>query len=458
MICEQEEAVATKRDKRPPFFLFPPALLICFSLAGSSFAQWPPARQLDPQRLSRAGLQTVSGDHLTLVTDLPIDDEIGRLPAVFDAAVPLWGARFGVAQPDLAEWRVQAYLIGDRAKFAAAGLMPHASQDFPYGLSMGHELWLHRQDIPYYTRHLLLHEGTHSFMATRLGGCGPGWYMEGVAELLGQHAWEADSQKLALGVMLPEGHDARSLGRVGLLKQAYEAKRALSIPSVMQIDNSRTLKNGSYAWVWALSKLLDTHPRYQQRFRSLHQHVLDSDFNDRFRSLYRKDFSDLSTEWRLLIATLQYGHDISREAIDFERGNPLASTATSTIAANRGWQSTGVLVEQGKRYTIEATGRFTIAVEPDGKAIESEAGGVTIDYHAGRPLGMLLAAIDARGAAGQKVSPNAKSGFLRPAELGRANRFTAPYSGTLYLRVNDSPAELDDNAGELRVTIARESP
>ena len=50
---------------------------------------------------------------------------------------------------------------------------------------MGAELWLHDQPTAYYRRHLLLHEGTHVFMASFLGGCGPGWYMEGTAELFG---------------------------------------------------------------------------------------------------------------------------------------------------------------------------------------------------------------------------------------------------------------------------------
>ena len=52
---------------------------------------------------------------------------------------------------------------------------------------MGREFWLFDQPTDYYVRHLLLHEGTHVFMVSFLGGCGPGWYMEGTAELLGTH-------------------------------------------------------------------------------------------------------------------------------------------------------------------------------------------------------------------------------------------------------------------------------
>ncbi len=411
------------------------------------------AAALDQDLLQRHGLRTVEGQHATLVTDLPSSPEIDSLPKLIDAAVPIWEQRFGLRPGAAADWRVQAYLVTDREKLMAARLMPEKSREFQYGLSLGHELWLYDQETDYYRRHLLLHEGTHSFMATNLGGCGPGWYMEGMAELLGAHTWDPATGKLELAVMLPEGHDARALGRVGLLQTAYESKRALSVPAVMAIDNSRVLANESYAWVWALSKLLDTHPRYQERFRKLPKLVLRADFNDRLRKAYAKDWSDLQTEWRVMIATLQYGHDIPREAIDFQPGEPLTTPVTATIGADRGWQSTGVLVEAGQTYQVDATGRFTIAREPDGRAVLSEAGGVTLDYHAGSPLGMLLAAVDDRELSNEKRVGIGPGSFIEPAQLGLARTFTPNRSGTLYLRVNNSPAELADNEGELRVRV-----
>ena len=80
-----------------------------------------------------------------------------------------------------------------------------------------------------------------------------------------------------------------------------------------------------------------------------------------------------------------------------------------------------------------------------------EPGGVTIRYYRGRPLGMLLGAVraDTPGATG----PN---GLLKPLPLGLDTTLTAPRDGTLYLRINDSPGELADNAGSLAVEIARE--
>ena len=74
---------------------------------------------------------------------------------------------------------------------------------------------------------------------------------------------------------------------------------------------------------------------------------------------------------------------------------------------------------------------------------------MTIEYHDGRPLGMLLGAI----------VPSRRSGGamrLLPSRwrLDWAARFTPEASGTLYLRVNDSAARLGDNRGTLTIRIA----
>ena len=92
------------------------------------------------------------------------------------------------------DWQVRAFLIGDRKTFDKLGVMPAGDDKFVHGLSMGSDLWLYDQPTAYYRRHLLLHEGTHAFMAKFLGGCGPGWYMEGTAELFGTHRMERDER------------------------------------------------------------------------------------------------------------------------------------------------------------------------------------------------------------------------------------------------------------------------
>lgn len=406
-------------------------------VACAAQAAWPEPRPINERRLKRAGIRAVKSERCTLVTDLPIDDEVDALPRVIDLATAHWAERFGV---EPAGWRVRLYLIDDRDRFAAAGLMPR-TRDFADGLALGYEAWVAEQPSPYYRRALVLHEATHSYMMTRLGGCGPGWHMEGVAELCGGHAWEAATETLALGVLPASREDTPYWGRVKLIRDGPPTP----IAAVLKIDNRAALPTSEYAAAWALAYFLDNHPAYRERFRSLAKRVTLADFNARFRALYADDRARLQREWRLFASTLVYGHDVSREAIVFDDGLPTERSRSITgceIRADRGWQSTGVRVEAGNRYRIAATGRFVIARDADGTPWPCEAGGVTLRYHGGRPLGELLAVVD--------DGPDA---FTRPKPVGLAESFEASTTGTLYLRVNDSPAELSENEEALRVRI-----
>ncbi len=81
---------------------------------------------------------------------------------------------------------------------------------------------------------------------------------------------------------------------------------------------------------------------------------------------------------------------------------------------------------------------------------ESEPGGVTIRYYRGKPLGILLAAVR-----DDKASATAATGLIKPIVVGLETTLVAPRSGTLYLRINDAPGSLEDNAGTIAVEIAR---
>jgi hypothetical protein len=92
-------------------------------------------------------------------------------------------------------------------------------------------------------------------------------------------------------------------------------------------------------------------------------------------------------------------------------------------------------VEAGKMYTIAASGRFEVAQQP--RPWPCEAGGVTIRYHAGRPLGLLLASVDL--------------GEAQP--VGAGVTITPAASGTLYFKINEAASGLGDNRGAVSVTI-----
>ena len=412
-------------------------------------------RSVDESRAAAAGIRKLTGRHITIYTDLAADQHVNQLTNVFDTAVPQWAEFFSVDLENTRNWKVVAYIIKDRVPFDALGLMPVGNDGFRHGFALGGEIWLYEQPSAYYRRHLLLHEGTHAFMVAALGRCGPGWFMEGMAELLATHNWDDKNHILVMRHMPRSKAEVPMLGRIKLLQDAYRENRAQTIPAVFAIDNMRPLENESYAWSWALARFLDDHPRYRRRFRSLLESVHDPEFNQQCRKLYADDWSDLSLEWEQFIASVDHAHDVARMAIDFQPGERLPRTGhTTQVSVDRGWQSSGVHLTADQSYEISARGRFQIVQEEDARIWWCEPGGVTIEYHAGRPLGMLLGAIDARSA-GSRQTNHPTDQWHGPIPLGLRQVLTPPAEGTLYLRINDSPGRLHDNVGQITVTVKK---
>ena len=155
-------------------------------------------------------------------------------------------------------------------------------------------------------------------------------------------------------------------------------------------------------------------------------------------------------DWQLFVANLDYGYDFQRMDVDFAAGKPLPTGgAQVAVAADRGWQSSGVRLEAGKKYRLRASGRYQVAQDPH--VWWCEPGGVTIRYYHGQPLGILLAAVR-----GDEAKPQAPSGLLKPIVVGLETTLQPQQAGTLYLRINDSAGSLDDNRGSLEVEITRE--
>ena len=147
-------------------------------------------------RLEAHNIRSEVSDHLWLMTDINGEEQVDDLNQVFDAAVPHWCEYFGIDVRKAAKWRMRGMVIADRERFVDAGLFPDSLPEFPTGYQLGHEMWIYLQPGDYYTRHLLLHEGTHAFMQWFLDGVGAPWYSEGMAELLGLHSWQQGTLKM----------------------------------------------------------------------------------------------------------------------------------------------------------------------------------------------------------------------------------------------------------------------
>jgi hypothetical protein len=417
------------------------ATTLSLGVARVHAADAPPPREVDVQRAAAAGIRELPGRHVRIFTDLPSSPAVDQLPTVFDAAIPLWAKYFGLADNSV-RGKFVGFLVSDREKFAALGLLPEENRDFVNGYARNREFWLVEQPSDYYRRHLLLHEGTHAFMQTQFGGAGPGWYMEGMAELLGTHRWQHG--ELSLGVMPASKEDVPMWGRVKIIRDAVKAGKPWPIEAVLEVDNRRQLDTEHYAWTWALAAMFDGTPAFQEEFRALKQHVADPDFNEKFKAALGGKWGLVNQQWAAFVAQLDYGYDVERMAIALQ---PAAKRSASevSIAANRGWQATGWKLDAGKTYRIIARGQFQIA--NDSEPWPCEPNGVTIEYHDGYPLGALLGAI-----ASSKPSEGDPS-FAKPMLIGSEAIIQPKSDGVLCLRVNDSPAKLGDNAGTVEVTL-----
>jgi len=152
-----------------------------------------------------------------------------------------------------------------------------------------------------------------------------------------------------------------------------------------------------------------------------------------------RDFDALTDE-------IDYGYDVARSAIDWTPGRPLAAAARVTVAADRGWQNTGLELARGQACTLAARGRVVLGAAGT-TTIESEADGISLDWYRGRPLGRLVAA--------QWVEAPADGGRPRFVVLGdgAAATITAAADGPLYLKVNAPPGGLAARRGTLDVGI-----
>lgn len=405
------------------------------------------------RRAEAAGLRTLSSRHLTLFTDLPADEEVDALPEIFDLAHPQWCRYFGISVNQRPHWRMVGCLMVARERFAAAGLIPDNLPEFLHGYTVGDRFWMHEQPTEYYRRHLMLHEGTHGFMNARLGGCGPPWYMEGIAELLATHDLEnvGGQWRLEMNHFPASREEMPYWGRIKIVKDGLEGGSAFGLLQIVRTNHESFLRNAAYGWSWAAAAYLDGHPDYRDRFRKLPDHVLAADFNRRMLDSFDDDRVALHEQWQVFVGYLEYGYDLERMAIDFQPGESVdaGGQATVTLAADRGWQSSGVRVEEGQNYKITAAGRYQIARDTD--IWWCEPGGVTIRYYRRLPLGILVGAVRPDDWDGATTSA-----FLNPSPIGLETTLTPPQSGTVYLRVNDSAAELHDNAGTLDVVIRRE--
>lgn len=400
--------------------------------------------------LAANGLRRLSGASLELITDLPEAPEIEQLPHVFDLAVPQWCRYFEVPQQQVSGWKMSACLMRESERFRRAGLLPPDLPKFLNGYQRGNRCWLYEQPSDYYRRVLLLHEGTHAFMREWLGGAGPPWYMEGLAEYLGTHSWQ--DGRLALAHLPGDRQQASHWGRIKILRDQFAAGQLLSLVEIMKYGSQAHLRVEPYAWCWAAVVFLDQHPQYRDAFRACRREVRDSslDFSRRLYERLESRWREVEASWYAFLAEVDYGYEPASALLTWpeQAVGPAEPAAMIRVDARLGWQATHLRLEAGRTYKLEATGRYEIHQQP--RTWWCEPQGVTLRYHAGHPLGALLATVFPDDSPPATMARSVSE----PRLVGRAAELKPQQSGRLLLRINDSPAELSENRGAAEVRIA----
>ncbi|QDT61889.1 hypothetical protein SV7mr_44300 [Stieleria bergensis] len=416
--------------------LFAAVLMVCFQPA-DGWAQDSP----------EAEFQSVTGKHITLVSDSEDQQELKQLVASFDAAVPQWAERLNRSQPLIADFHIKAYLMEQADRFRRSGDLP-STLNFKFGFARNQTVWLFKQPSEYYTRHLLLHEGVHAFCLDQFNGIGPQWFGEGVAEWLALH--RGTGTELVIDQVPATNADTPYWGRFKAMSAARKQGNVPTLDAVLAYPIDRQGNVERYGWSWLAVSMLYHYPDTRQAFLESFSRASDTPavFNDLLKRDLARMWPVVQARWRVAAQQVDYGFQWERETIDVSvndspwQGQPIQRD----IAANQGWQSIGVRLPPGTTVRIDAQGQCTINQDP--KPWISEPAGVTIHYANDRPLGQCLAC----------VIPNlsdekqwVKTLVIEPIDAPK--ELTIQQYSWLLLRINDHLNGLDDNRGGYRTTL-----
>lgn len=413
----------------------------------------------DPDRLLAHGIQVLRGRQITLYTDVKGRDDVAQIPEVFDRAIPQWCDYFGVSREAVASWHVTACIMGDPARFRRAGLFPAGLPDFPAGYQVGDRIWMYLQPGSYYTRHLTLHEGTHAFMEKFLGGMGAPWFSEGMAERLALNRWQPDlegSLALEINFQVTDRDQTPYWGRVKGIQEDYREGLGLTLRDVTLLPNPSFRDVKYYGWAWAACEFLARHPETSADFSKLFSQTAKSP--GQFTAYVGKWLSAhetvLEQDWNLFIREMDYGIPVERICLSrISANSEKEGMFRLKLKPDHGWQMTPIAIPQGGKVRIGSESFFQIGRSVVGDQVRSwttTTNGITLEYYRKLPIGMLLAGtVDL-----SESNPSRRlAGLANPLAVGSERVFAPQIPGNLALRINESPAGLVDNEGEVIVLV-----
>jgi hypothetical protein len=271
----------------------------------------------------------------------------------------------------------------------------------------------------HYGRGTALHESVHAYCSQAFGRTGPTWYAEGMAEM-GQYWKKAGDTTVNTHPMV--------------LKY-LKVSRPKPIEEITATGQTTGDSWQNYAWRWALCHLLAYNTNYADRFRPLGMGLLtgkDVSFDKTYGAMVKQ----LNFEYRFFLKHMDTGYRADLCSWDWRRRftSPTSERhVAAKIEAGRGWQASGLTLNEGTEYAYSAAGTWKTA--KDAAAVTADGA----DDGSGWLLGIIMKEM--------------KLG--EPFLLGTYGSFKAPQNGKLYLRCHDGWTDLADNTGELSVKFKR---
>ncbi len=401
---------------------------------------------------SLGGIREYRGQHIVLLTDVAPTEEVADLTTSFDAAVSHWADLFQVDPEKIRDWKVAAYIMTNRQRFENAGYVNPLVRQFREGHQEGDLIFCNEQPSAYYRRHLLLHEGVHWFMEKALGGWGPGWWMEGIAEWQATHRW--DGRNIKCGVMPVSGNELPYWGRLKWIREDLVSNQAPSLPVLFQRAKDLHRFDSTYAWSWMATTFFANHPRYREQFMDrLRAPTDNSDALTRdVLSWIGDDMQIVQAEFNLFVAELDYG--VEPMTVIFDLKQAIKTSAEHIYApeleirGDLGWQVCASQLNPGK-YQVEASGSIQID-HSDFGTIKSEPQGVTLQYYRSKPLGQLI---------GVKVPLDVSlesTVVFEKMSIGTAQTINAIEACRLLLKANIDKTKEQAVDGDYKVQIHKE--
>lgn len=426
--------------------------LISVVAIGFLFAIFLSAKECRSQSLSEQGFQQIKSEHMTLVTDLEIDDELRNWPVYLDQAIEQWMQIFKPEQSKLLRLHATVYLVGDRSKWNASGLL----NEVPFlqdGFQLGNKLYVVEQPSEFYRRMLFLHEATHWIMYEWLGGAGSPWLMEGMADYLSTH--QIQDNRVSLGYFPVAAEEVPSWGRILQVQKSMEQKNAPKLSEVLAFSDMRQRRMDRYCWSWAAVYFFDHLPEHSEDFRALYRGQLDYSLaaSRKLKDYLEDDWNKVSIQWRCFLDDLEFGYT---PQLMLRWGDANLETLKSdqvrrvSIHADRGWQSTGVVLEAGDKVHISASGAVQVKRLANGQSWLATPKGLSVEYHRSNRLGGLIGVL-------APLDVEQPSEIWSRALVGSQATLQARERSCLLLRVNDSVTGAADNTGafEVEITTAR---